>query len=81
MSARVKESAKERTVTVTDPAHYREHPSGVECIQITEHMSFNVGNAIKYMWRAGRKGSTFDDLKKARWYIDREITRLGGAFK
>lgn len=61
---------------VNHPQHYTSHPSGVECIQVTEHMGFCVGNAIKYLWRAGLKGSTVEDLKKARWYIDREIARL-----
>lgn len=62
-----------------NPDYYRHHPSGVECIQITEHMSFCLGNAIKYIWRAGAKGNAIDDLKKARWYIDREIARLTDA--
>jgi hypothetical protein len=59
-----------------NPAHYRDHPSGVECITITEHMTFNVGNAIKYAWRAGKKGDAVQDLRKAIWYLEREITRL-----
>jgi hypothetical protein len=62
--------------TVNHPAHYTSHPSGVECVQVAEHMGFCIGNAIKYLWRAGLKGSTVEDLKKARWYIDREIARL-----
>lgn len=63
---------------INNPPHYKSHPSGVECIVIVEHMSFNCGNAIKYIWRAGQKhGNLVDDLKKARWYIDREIQRLG----
>ena len=61
---------------VEHPSHYTSHPSGVECIQVTEHMGFCVGNAVKYLWRAGLKGPTLEDLKKARWYIDREIARL-----
>ena len=61
---------------VNHPSHYTSHPSGVECIQVTEHMSFNVGNAIKYLWRAGQKGAQLQDLEKARWYVDREIKRL-----
>lgn len=61
---------------VDHPKHYTSHPSGIECIQITEHMNFNLGNAIKYIWRAGDKGGA-EDLKKARWYLDREIARLG----
>jgi hypothetical protein len=60
---------------VNHPPHYNAHPSGVECIQIVEHMSFCVGNAIKYLWRADEKGAPIEDLKKARWYIDREIER------
>lgn len=60
---------------INHPTHYISHPSGIECIQITEHHNFNVGNAIKYLWRAGLKGAALEDLKKARWYIEREITR------
>lgn len=64
---------------INHPAHYTSHPSGVECIAITEHMSFCRGNAIKYLWRAGEKGDALEDLRKARWYVDREIARLEGA--
>jgi len=39
-------------------------------------MSFNIGNAVEYIWRAGLKGPSIDDLKKALWYIQREIQRL-----
>ncbi|NKR22024.1 DUF3310 domain-containing protein, partial [Rhodococcus hoagii] len=63
---------------VNHPGHYTSHPSGVECIQVTEHMSFCLGNAIKYIWRADLKGNAIEDLQKARWYVDREIARLGG---
>lgn len=59
---------------VNHPPHYTQHPSGVECIQITEHMNFCIGNAMKYLWRADLKGG-LQDLEKARWYIDREIAR------
>jgi hypothetical protein len=59
-----------------NPQHYRQHPSGVECITITEHFGFCIGNAIKYLWRAGLKGDAVEDLRKAAWYIDREIRRL-----
>ena len=65
--------------TVDHPAHYTAHPSGIECIQVTEHMSFNVGNAVKYLWRADLKGSPLVDLRKAAWYIAREIARREGA--
>ena len=61
---------------VNHPKHYTSHPSGVECIQVTEHMNFCRGNAIKYIWRAGDKTDEVEDLKKARWYLDREIARL-----
>ena len=58
-----------------DPLHYTQHPSGVECIQITEHMGFNLGNAVKYIWRCDLKKDAIEDLKKAAWYINREIQR------
>jgi hypothetical protein len=61
--------------SVNHPKHYA-HPSGVECITIVEHMNFNRGNAIKYIWRAGEKGNELQDLEKARWYVDREIGRV-----
>lgn len=61
--------------TVDHPPHYTSHPSGIECIQVTEHMSFCLGNAIKYIWRADLKGNSVEDLKKAQWYIAREIER------
>ena len=60
---------------VNHPEHYTSHPSGVECIQITEHMGFCLGNAIKYIWRADLKADAIEDLRKARWYITREIER------
>ena len=60
---------------INHPDHYTNHPSGVECITVTEHMNFCVGNAVKYLWRAGLKGNELEDLKKARWYIEREIER------
>jgi len=59
-----------------NPPHYQSHPSGVECIVVTGHMNFCLGNAMKYIWRAGQKGDQTEDLKKARWYLDREIQRL-----
>lgn len=66
-------------VDAINPSHYRAHPSGVECIAVTEHMNFCLGNAIKYIWRAGLKSaSPIEDLRKARWYVDREISRLEG---
>jgi hypothetical protein len=62
---------------VQRPEHYNVHPSGIECIEITRHMSFNAGNAVKYIWRAGLKSKDIlTDLKKALWYIQDEITRI-----
>ena len=63
------------TDMVNHPPNYASHPSGVECIQVTEHMNFCIGNAIKYLWRCGLKGNDIEDLEKARFYIDREIQR------
>jgi len=60
---------------VNHPKHYTDHPSGIECIQITEHMGFCLGNAIKYIWRADLKNDAIEDLNKAKWYIEREILR------
>ena len=60
---------------VNHPKHYTEHPSGIECIQITEHMSFNLGNALKYIWRCDLKKDAVEDLKKAIWYIQRELSK------
>lgn len=63
---------------VTNPAHYTQHPSGVECITITRHMNFNLGNALKYIWRAGLKGDAVEDLRKAMFYLEDEISRISG---
>lgn len=64
------------TEKVDHPDHYNAHPSGVECITVVEHMTFNLGNAVKYIWRADHKTDAIEDLRKARWYIDRELERL-----
>ena len=63
---------------VNHPSHYCGHPSGIECIEITRHHDFAIGNAIKYLWRAGLKGSDNEvqDLKKAVWYIQDKIKQL-----
>lgn len=60
---------------VNHPKHYVSHPSGIECIQITEHMGFNLGNATKYIWRADMKHNALEDLRKSLWYIQREISK------
>jgi hypothetical protein len=67
---------KQEADLVNHPPHYNNHPSGVECITVTEHFNFNIGNAIKYAWRAGLKGDAVIDLEKAAWYLKREIERL-----
>ncbi len=69
---------------VNSPQHYTSHPSGVECITITEHYDFAIGSAIKYLWRAGLKSEEgysdslkeIEDLSKAVWYINRKIENL-----
>lgn len=70
------ENNTEEYELVDHPSHYR-HPSGVECIDVVEHYGFNIGNAIKYLWRAGLKpGVDLEtDCRKAIWYIEREIER------
>lgn len=67
---------------VNHPPHYTSHPSGVEAIQVTRHMNFNLGNAMKYLWRAGIKDGTkhIEDLEKAVFYIQDEIKRLKGEY-
>ena len=70
--------------TVSHPAHYSSIPAkcacgkAIECIQVAEHMGFNLGNAMKYLWRAEYKGNVLEDLRKAAWYINREIENRDG---
>jgi hypothetical protein len=66
---------RKKDEAVNHPDHYNAHPSGVECIDVVEHMGFNLGNAIKYIWRADHKGKSNEDLEKAIWYIQRELIR------
>lgn len=62
---------------VNHPPHYNKHPAGIECIEVVEGFNFNVGNAIKYLWRVGLKSTNrLEDLQKAQWYVKREIERL-----
>ena len=63
---------------VDHPRHYNAHPSGIECIEIVRHMSFNIGNAMKYLWRADEKGAPIEDLEKAVWYLQDEIAKRKG---
>ena len=75
---------EQKTDSVNHPAHYNSHPSGIECIEIARHHNFNIGNAIKYLWRAGLKSEEgmedtdkqVEDLNKAIWYIQDEIKRI-----
>jgi len=60
---------------VNQPKHYTAHPSGIECIEVTEHMGFNLGNAVKYIWRCDLKKDAMEDLNKAIWYIQRELVK------
>ena len=60
---------------VNHPPHYTSHPSGVECITVAEHFGFNLGNVLKYIWRAEEKGAPLEDLLKAQWYLAREIRK------
>lgn len=74
----------ENVENVENPKHYTSHPSGVECIEITQHYDFCIGNAIKYLWRAGIKTEEgysgnekeIEDLQKAVWYINHKIEML-----
>lgn len=67
------------TDMINYPPHYTSSPSGVECITITRHMNFNLGNAVKYIWRAGLKEDALADLRKAAFYISDEIARREAA--
>lgn len=65
-------------VDPVNPPHYKCNPSGVEAIEVTQHMSFCIGNAMKYLWRCGLKRTEHPvtDLRKAIWYLEKEIGRL-----
>jgi len=71
----LKADMSEQPSSVNHPAHYNRHPSGIECIQVIEHMGFCLGNAMKYIWRADLKNDAIEDLQKAVWYINREIEK------
>lgn len=71
-------------VDISHPNYYNSHPSGIECIDIARYFCFSIGNAIKYLWRAGLKKDMsltdkqkeIEDLKKAIWYINDRIVQL-----
>lgn len=58
---------------VNHPEHYTKNPSGIECIEITQWMNFNLGNVVKYIWRCDEKEGRLQDLQKALWYLNKEI--------
>lgn len=64
---------------INHPVHYTSHPSGIECIEITRWMGFNLGNAVKYIWRADLKDDAIEDLEKAVWYVQDEIAKRKAA--
>lgn len=79
-------ASKNKNDQINHPKHYTSDPSGIECIDVTRHRNFNIGNAIKYLWRAGLKedkdrkliDKQVEDLNKAVWYLIDEIHRLDG---
>jgi hypothetical protein len=64
------------TTAVNHPKHYNAHPSGIECIEVVRHENFNIGNAMKYIWRHKNKGKPVEDLEKAIFYLKDEIKRI-----
>jgi hypothetical protein len=73
---------------INHPSHYTSSPARcaecgrqIECIDVAEHWNFCLGNCLKYLWRAGLKGDALEDLRKARFYLDREIARREAAGK
>lgn len=76
MSTPKKGLAAKKPDMVNHPPHYTAHPAGIECIDVIEHMSVNLGSAIRYIWRCMLKGNTLEDIDKAIWYLQREKARL-----
>jgi hypothetical protein len=73
---------------VNHPPHYSAVPAKcnacghpIECIDVAQHFGFSLGNSLKYIWRAGAKGSHLEDLKKSAWYLNQEISRLEAELK
>jgi len=77
---------KQQIDNVNHPPHYTwlKEKCGIEAIDITRHLDFDLGNAVKYILRAGHKSDaaldgkakTIEDLKKAIWYINDKIKML-----
>lgn len=69
---------------VNHPAHYNSSEAKctcgrrIECIDVTRHLNFNIGNAMKYLWRCDAKGHDIEDLQKALWYINDELAQRAG---
>lgn len=61
---------------INSPRHYTAHASGIEAIEICEPLDFVLGNAVKYLFREGHKGSALEDLRKSAWYLDRAIGKM-----
>lgn len=69
------------SAAVDHPAHYGGADNPYEAIKVIEAwgLGFSLGNAVKYISRAEKKGAALEDLKKARWYLDREIANRATA--
>ena len=65
--------SEQTTDNVNQPKHYCSHASGIECIQIAELLPFNLGSALKYLWRKGLKWDENEDVKKAIFYLRRQV--------
>jgi len=80
MEAKLEKCEREHD-NVNHPKHYNNSPATcecgrrIECIDVTRHMDFDVGNAVKYLWRFLDKGG-LEDLKKARWYLEDKIKQM-----
>lgn len=72
----MKQEREKEVDMVNHPNHYNMHPTGIECNTIIEWFAANIATAMGYMWRAPHKGTQIQDLKKARWHLNREIERL-----
>lgn len=66
--------------SVNHPKHYGGADNPYEAIKVIEawKLGFCLGNTVKYIARAGKKRNLLEDLKKARWYLDREIQNMEG---
>lgn len=79
----LRDLVEKKKETVNHPSHYNSLPAvcdkcgdPIECIEVVRHMNFNLGNAVKYLWRTGLKGDAIEDLEKAIFYIKDEIEQI-----